>query len=384
MNKINYEKTILRYLFHVRKATRTQIADALNIRKNTVGSVCNELIKCKIVIELVPFKKRNTLLKLNPDRYYSIGIEHRVDVLLFLIMNSDFEILYRKKISMNKVYGKERVNRIIDEIKASINESDIIESKILGIGFSDFIPHDIGTGLKTKSIWMPGWGDINIKRIIENKLKLKTSILRCTDAFSLAEHEFGECKEIDPFMVVQLDRGIGLSVYMKGDYLKGTTDIFGELGHIVYRDDGEICKCGNRGCLESYAGIDSLLKKIHSNVKKGVYFKKVSTQKYISWDDVVSNAEDGNKLTLLIINEAAKAVGDSLAVIVNILGINRIILYGELTKLGELLLNQIEKSIRNHCIYPLNEETKVTISKLDEYGSAMGAAYMVMRDYFNK
>ena len=255
---------------------------------------------------------------------------------------------------------------------------------VIGLGFSDFIPHDIGTGMKTKSIWIPGWGDINIKAIIEESLNLSTEVMRCTDAFSFAEHVFGDCRDTDAFITVQLDEGIGISVYKDNKYLKGSTDIFGELGHVVYKEDGDICKCGNRGCLETIAGIEAIIKKVKENAEKGAYFRTDGAIGDITLEDVITNAREGNKLALLSINEAAKALGNTLAVVVNVLGISRVVLYGRLVKAGKILERQVTNSIQQHCIYPLNQDTKVCLSSLDEFGSAMGAAFAVMRAYFRQ
>ena len=75
-------------------------------------------------------------------------------------------------------------------------------------------------------------------------------------------------------------------------------------------------------------------------------------------------------------------VGNTLAIVVNVLGITRIVLYGRLVRAGELLRQQLLNSIRQHCIYPLNQDTEVCLSQLDEYGSAAGAAYGMLRGYF--
>ena len=67
--------------------------------------------------------------------------------------------------------------------------------------------------------------------------------------------------------------------------------------------------------------------------------------------------------------------------VLNVLGINRVVLYGRLAKAGKLLERQVNSSIHQHCIYPLNQDTEVCLSSLDEFGSAMGAAFAVMRSY---
>ena len=379
--KPDYPRSILGYLFPDRRSTRTEIAESLRIRKSTVGVICTRFLE-QGVLATEKNVKRNTKLWINPSAYLSIGIQHKLDSLKMTMLDAGLNVLARESYPMESVFEEARVERIVQEISGFLTKFQHAGGRIVGLGFSDFIPHDIGTGLKTKSIWMPGWGDINIKAIIESSLGLNTEIMRSTDAFSFAEHVFGDCKNTDAFITVQLDEGIGVSVFKDQKYLKGTTDIFGELGHVVYREDGEICKCGNRGCLETVAGIEAIIKKVKENADKGAYFRLDGEIDDITLENIIANAREGNKLALLSINEAAKALGNTLAIVVNVLGITRVVLYGRLVKAGKLLERQVSTSIHQHCIYPLNQDTEVCLSSLDEFGSAMGAAFAVMRSYF--
>ena len=381
LRRPDYPQSILGYLFPDRRCTRTEIAESLRIRKSTVGVICASFLE-QGVLATEKNVKRNTKLWINPSAYLSMGVQHKLDSLKMTMLDAGLNVLARESYPMESVVEEARVERIVQGISGFLKKFQRAGGRIVGLGFSDFIPHDIGTGLKTKSIWMPGWGNINIKAIIESSLGLNTEIMRCTDAFSFAEHVFGDCKNTDAFITVQLDEGIGVSVFKDRKYLKGTTDIFGELGHVVYREDGEICKCGNRGCLETIAGIEAIIKKVKENADKGAYFRLDGEIADITLEDIITNAREGNKLALLSINEAAKALGNTLAVVVNVLGISRVVLYGRLVKAGKLLEHQVTNSIHQHCIYPLNQDTEVCLSSLDEFGSAMGAAFAVMRSYF--
>jgi len=377
----DYGQVILGFLFPGRRYTRTEIAEQLDIRKSTVGAVCAQLMEQGILCT-EPGVMRNAKVWICPSAYLTVGVQHKIDSLKLTMLDAGLNVLASESGPMESDIEQERVERILQSITRFMAEHNRQRSRIVGLGYSDFIPHDIGTGMKTKSIWMPGWGTINIKAIIERSLNMKTEVMRCTDAFSFAEYIFGDCRDSDAFITVQLDEGIGVSVFKDAKYLKGTTDIFGELGHVVYREDGEICKCGNRGCLETIAGIEAIIKKVRENAKKGAYFRTDGSIEDITLEDVITNAREGNKLALLSINEAATALGNTLAVMVNVLGISRIVLYGRLVKAGRILERQVQNSIHQQCIYPLNQDTEVCLSSLGEFGSAMGAAYAVMRSYF--
>ena len=383
IHKGDPSRGILGYLFPGRRSTRSEIAEALKLRKSTVGGICAQLLEEGALLAERNVK-RNNKLGINPAAYLSIGVQHKVDSLKVVLLDAGLNVLARESYPMELVVEEARVDKILQGIEGLLEIQRSPGSRVVGIGFSDFIPHDIGTGMKTKSIWMPGWGDINIKAIIEESLNLTTAVMRCTDAFSFAERVFGDCRNTEAFITVQLDEGIGISVFKDQKYLKGTTDIFGELGHVVYKEDGDICKCGNRGCLETIAGIEAIIKKVKDNAEKGAYFRTDGAIADITLEDVITNAREGNKLALLSINEAAKALGNMLAVVVNVLGISRVVLYGRLARAGKIIERQVTNSIHQHCIYPLNQDTEVCISSLDEFGSALGAAFAVMRSHFRQ
>ncbi|OHD75557.1 MAG: hypothetical protein A2V99_11045 [Spirochaetes bacterium RBG_16_67_19] len=378
MARPDYRARILGCLFNRQEATRTEIAEVLGVRKSTVGEICGRLLADRQVLGRQG-AKRNERLRLNPGTFLALGVEHRLDCLKLVALDAALQRVAQASLPMGKIYEEARVAAILEQVRGFIRDKGLAEKSLIGLGFSDFIPHDIGTGLKYKSIWMPGWGSINIKAKVEESLGLGTRIMRCTDAFSLAERVFGSCRTADNFITVQLDEGIGVSVFHDGFFVRGSTDIFGELGHTVYKEEGEICKCGNRGCLETIAGVDAVIRKVKANMDRTYFHTRGAS---LTLDDVIHNAQEGNKLALLALNEAAKAIGNTLAIVVNVLGITRIVLYGRLVRAGELLRQQLLNSIRQHCIYPLNQDTEVCLSQLDEYGSAAGAAYGMLRGYF--
>jgi predicted NBD/HSP70 family sugar kinase len=383
MKKQDHEAAISRHLFHNPGQTRTELSEQLDVRKNTIGAICDRLIEAGIMREDPPNTRRNARLFLAETAFLTLGVEHRTDCLRTVLLNTKREIVFKSTDALPDMSQEKRMKRIASTLGKALGEASIPRERIVGMGFSDFVPHNIGTGLKIKSVWMPEWGDLNIKAALERELGLPLTAMRCTDAYSIAEHHFGSCQNENAFCVVQLDQGIGLSVFRNGMFLTGSTDIFGELGHTVYQEDGEICKCGNRGCLETFAGTASILEKVTENISRGLYFRMPSDPSKVTFDDIVMNAREGNKLARLVLTEATKAVGDTISTLVNILGITRIQLYGELAKAGELLLHQVMGSVSRHCIYPLNQNTEVRISELDGYASALGAAYLVMERYFD-
>lgn len=375
-------KRVLQALFASSGLTKTELSEMLGKRKNSIGSVCNELLEQGKIRPQDIEKQRNAKLEVVPESCMTLGIEHRIDELRLVVLDAGLQVKKKRVFSHFTETGEKRVRKILSNIRRYFEEEQIDVSSLTGIGYSDFIPHDIGTGLKTKSIWMPNWGQINFTSILESEVSLDTVTMRCTDAYAVAEHVWGCCRDEEPFIVVQLGDGIGLSVYRDGFFMKGTKDVFGEIGHTIYRKDGPICKCGNRGCLEVYAGRQAVIHKVEENLTRNIGFTRRSPDEPITFEEIAENARSHNKLALMVLTDAAKAVGESLANVINVLGITKVVLYGDLMTMGDLLIGEIRDSVNRFCLYPLNIDSRILVGQLDDYSSAAGAAYVSMRQYF--
>ena len=118
--------------------------------------MCEGLISRKILKEDPPNTRRNTRLLLEETTFISLGVEHRLDSIRIVLMNTARRVVFSRTEPLEETSQKQRVQRIRDCLRKAIESASVPHANIVGIGFSDFIPHDIGTGLKTKSVWMPG------------------------------------------------------------------------------------------------------------------------------------------------------------------------------------------------------------------------------------
>ncbi len=223
MNKINSEISIIQYLFSHPGLTRTEIADQLQIRKNSVGNACEALILKKLIWEsrAQQPQKRETVPRRRRIHFNGGGASAGFDAHRAYEHESESGVQSHRAARGNVAEAKS-LRRIRDCLHKAIESASVPYNKIVGLGFSDFIPHDIGTGLKTKSVWMPEWGDLNIRALLEEDLRFPRhhhALHRCLCARG---KRVRGCKTESAFCVVQLDHGIGLSVFKNGTYLTGS------------------------------------------------------------------------------------------------------------------------------------------------------------------
>ena len=90
------------------------------------------------------------------------------------------------------------------------------------------------------------------------------------NAAALGEKSFGLAKDMKDFIVVTLGTGLGSGIYSSGKLIYGYDGFAGEMGHISIDFDGRLCKCGNKGCLETYVSATGIKTTIEELYKKNI------------------------------------------------------------------------------------------------------------------
>jgi predicted NBD/HSP70 family sugar kinase len=176
-----------------------------------------------------------------------------------------------------------------------------------------------------------------------------------------------------------LSRTIGLSAWLGDRFLRGNLPIAGELGHIVVNPEGDVCSCGNRGCLETIASSDAVAQHVHQQAT-AAYGNDLPRK--VDFDMVVRVAQQGDKFCERVLMEAAHAVGEALAPALSILGIRDVIFAGDLPRAGNIFFDTVGNVIRRRCIAPLNSAITLHRAELNDRAIAQGAGCAALRHHF--
>jgi len=183
---------------------------------------------------------------------------------------------------------------------------------------------------------------------------------------ALAEVTWGPHSEIDNLVFVKVGSGIGAGLILNGRPFYGGLGITGEIGHDTITDNGVVCHCGNRGCLETVASTSVMLDLL---ARAGV--TRVG--------QIVSRARAGDSATLRVLDDAGLAVGRALASVANLINPEVIVIGGPLAELGDLFLGSIERGLMRHAVPSVGESTRLVMSSLGERAEALGAAALVLQ-----
>ena len=231
---------------------------------------------------------------------------------------------------------------------------------------------DVETGT---SLFAPilGLTNIPIKEELEKEFELEVKVENDARAMALGESWFGNHGELTSMLVMNIGRGVGAGLVIDGKLYHGAQDIAGEVGHMTIDLYGEICECGNRGCLQTFTTGPAIARR----AMKGISSDPITAEK------VYELAIGGNEEFGTILKETGRVIGIGLTNLIHIINPQRIVLGGGVTKAKELIFPVILETIEECALTPRAKQTEVTITKLGDDATLIGAVSLLLVDVFD-
>lgn len=221
------------------------------------------------------------------------------------------------------------------------------------------------------------WGDkVPLLDAVKSRFGKETVIANDANATALGEMVFGSAKGMKNFVVLTLGTGLGSGIIVNGKLLIGEHGLAGEIGHVSIDPNGRQCKCGLKGCLETYASVTGLKRTVFELMAS---MKSRSVLRKVSFDDMTGEkiamaALEGDEVALKAFANAADCLGDSMANTVAHLDPEAIILTGGLSKAGDLLIDPVVESMEKNLFTPYKKKIKVLVSDSSDSSSVHGPA----------
>ncbi len=384
------KKYILTLIHGEGAISQTRIVEQTRIRPGTVQALIEELMQEGLIRMSGEGKSKGgrkpTLLEINPDAYWTIGID--VDEERISAGIVDLKGMIVKSVGRTKCRFRNQ-DDFIDAVKQVIRElvSAIPPTTPLlgaGIGIPGFVDRDRGIARHCSYYdWMR---DVPVKALLEKDFGIPFTIDNDTVVATLGEKWFGAGKGIDDFLYVDLGETVGMGTVIEGRLYTGFSGNAGELGHTVIQSNGPLCICGNEGCVEALASGMALRREAEELVRKGVISlisDSVQDPGEISIETIIQAAEHGDKVAYKLVTEMASYLGLAISNVVNVLNPQKVILGGSLMGAKEIVAEAITKAIKSHCLSPIAAVVSVDVSQLVEKSGILGASTLVSQRFFD-
>ena len=368
--------------------SRTQIARLSGLGLATVSGITAELIEIGLVREIgegvSSGGRRPVLLGLNRQAGFVVGVKLMEHAVTSALTDLDAQVLHHRITPVKRPQGEWRADDVvctlIQAIEMTIAEAGVDRQRVLGIGIGMAGLVDSESGICRYSPFF-GWRDTPLAEPITENLGLPVYLENDVNTLTIAEQWFGYGRGVDHFVVVTVGRGIGAGIVINGQFYRGAVGGAGEFGHITLVEGGSPCDCGKQGCLEALASDQAMVRQARAAMALGEQ-TVLAEMEALTLEAIVEAAEAGDGLARRLLADSGRWLGMGIAMIVNVLNPQLIIVGGEGVRAGEYRFGPMRTAIRNHAFNGLADDLQIVIELSGDETWARGAASLVLQQIY--
>ena len=342
--------------------SQADIARQTGLAPATVSNIVRELAGAGLVATEPGSGRRGTTVELARGAGLVAGVDFGHSHVAVAIGDLTGQLITeeRRRIDSGHAYaaGLAEADTVLDSLLAGAKlERSAVRT--LGLG----LPAPMTDGVVRTSAILPGWVGVNAQDAAHEVFGVVVHTDNDANLGALAEHRRGVARGLDTSVFVKVSSGVGAGIVLNDKLFHGAGGTAGEIGHLTLDENGPVCRCGSRGCLEAYTSTVAL------QAMMGLQLPGATV------DDIVAAARDGNVSALRALEDAGLHLGWALASVVNLLNPALVVVGGELARAGELLLESARIGLRRHALDAV-ASTPVVASKLGERASLVGAVLL--------
>jgi predicted NBD/HSP70 family sugar kinase len=354
------------------RISRPELVRRTGLSRATVSALLTDLSYTGLVQEEDESEARRTgrparSLSLVPSSAYAVGTDIGHQHVRVVLCDLTGRPIWHRAVAREVDRApRETLDLTVRLIEQALREKGVPHDRVLGIGAGIAAPVDRAGALGAESI-MPGWVGVRPGAELERRTGLPTLLTNDANAGAMAERLYGAGRQADDMVYVRLSAGIGAGVVADGRLLLGAAGLAGELGHLVSVPDGLVCRCGNRGCLETVASPVAVARVLAD-----------SGGEVVTPADLPRLLAEENRGARRAVEDAGDAVGRALASLVTLFNPALVVVGGDLAAAGPLLFESIRVAIRRHALPSVAEDVTVVAGRLGEQAEVRGAACLVL------
>ncbi|WP_456845501.1 ROK family protein [Cellulomonas sp. P5_C6] len=350
--------------------TQVELAGATGLSAATVSTIVKELLGAGVV------ETRNTTR--SGRRAQMVTLAHRVGLAVGIIIGHrqlrvalgdvTSEVVAEQTLPLPPEH---RVDTSLD--RAALLVADLLErvgstgDEVVGIGVGLPAPVDSTTGMISVRGMMRGWDEVHVAHVLSKRLASPVFVDNDANLGALAESAHGASRIYRDSVYVRASYGTGAGIVIGGQVHRGFAGTAGEIGHVQVDPQGDICRCGSRGCLDTVVGAAALLEPLRSSHGS------------LALRDVIQQAIDGDPGCARVIADAGSTIGEVVSGLAMAVNPECIVVGGELAETGELLLGPLREAIRHRVLLNQIAPLEVVPAELGQRAEVIGALELVLR-----
>jgi predicted NBD/HSP70 family sugar kinase len=349
--------------------SRAELARYVGVAPSTISGVVADMVTAGLVVgaprpESSQLGRPGLRLTLNPRLGAVVGVEFGFSSLRVLLCDLAHTVIGTAECELPAGHASAvalaAARKLVEE---TLVDAGLTHDTLIGGGISLPGPVRRHPDVVRPSAVLPGWRGVRAGDIAA-ALGIPVSIDNDSNLAALGEHVWGAGRGCDDSVTLKFHNGIGCGLFVNGTLVRGANGGAGEIGHITIDDRGPLCRCGKRGCLETYTAIYALL-----DLLRPQHGELTLTQLM----GLLSARDPG---AVRVVSDAAELVGTQLAATCNLLAPQRVIVTGPMAQAGALVLDPIRTAIRRHIAF--SEAPEVVLGSLGDRQTALGAVALAL------
>lgn len=375
------KRSLINYLDVNGNSTINELSRELNISVPKTTSLVNELIEDDLLKDYGKVDstggRRASIYGLVPEACFFIGVDVKRYYINIGLLNFKKQLI---STSEKIPYKLENTTASLDQLVSILHQFiaalPVDESKILSICVSLSGRISTTTGHNYNYF---NFLEEPLSQILQRETGTQCFQENDTKTLSYGEFCCGEVTDEKNVLFLNLDYGIGLGILIDGKLYYGKSGFSGEFGHIPFFNNEILCYCGKKGCLETEASGQSLLRKFNEKIAQGstsTILHEGKELQDITLTDIILAAKNEDMLCIELLADIGDKIGRGLAMLINIFNPELLIIGGTLSETGDYLRLPIQSAINKYSPAIVNSDTQLKLSKLGEKAGVMGSCLM--------
>lgn len=368
--KMFNSQLVLQTIYELGQTSRADIARRTHLTRTTVSDLVTELQERGLVTEIgygpSVGGRSPILLSIVNDARHIISLDLANDEFRGAVVNLRNEVVQAASLPVVSRHGPDAVTHVYSLIDRLLATTD---QPILGIGIGTPGLVDTENGVVLRAVNLD-WQDLPLGRLLQERYKLPIYLANDSQLAALAHYMASEEANLANLVVLTVGHGVGAGLILNGRLFQGDGFGAGEIGHVRVVEGGELCRCGNYGCLETVVGTQAISRRAAALTGGDPAGVTVAT--------VQAACAAGDAGACALIAETGRYLGMTAASLIGILNIQRILVMGPVAQFGEPLRAAIEAEMRVRALPTLAQATTVTVAPYLPNSVIQGAAVLLL------
>jgi predicted NBD/HSP70 family sugar kinase len=358
-------------------ASRAELARITGLSRSTVSTIVGDLLASGLAGERDGQPDGEThagrppvMVSLNSSAGLALGIDFGHRHLRVAVSDLSHTVLAETWRELDVDHSAdEGLDAAVEFVDQVLDEAGVDRARVIGVGMGLPAPIDRATGTVQAASIFPGWVGVDAAAEASSRLGMPVEVENDANLGALAELVWGAAKGKSEVAYIKVSSGIGAGLISAGRIQHGVGGTAGEIGHTVIAEGGPVCRCGNRGCLETLASSRAIAELLSA-----------SRGEVISPRRVLEFAASGDAAAERLIGDAGRAVGIAVANLCNLLNPECVIVGGDLSVAGEMLLGPMREAVSRNAIPSASDDLEILAGVLGERAELLGALALVMQE----